>query len=269
MRRGAGLALLGLLLAACGSLIPNEAAPTYTVQGGENALTLPAWTFCTKTMCADGMPPDPPAGVGRPDQVRVGFSERGWTLTAEFSPVGADCGRAYDLPLTRDGSDWVLDPAGPAGTYDVTLSAHGNPHGDAVATFRWTTPVRGVLPPPEAGLLTDHLELHVRNLATTPQQGRLTVTVTSATGQVSTVRPEHARPEEESGTCRPEGRIDFSPPGIEAPDLGPYPRRYDVRLELDGRSYTAAATAPDGAPGVDGHPTAYLTFDPPLPAFTG
>lgn len=82
---------------------------------------------------------------------------------------------------------------------------------------------------------------------------------------MTTAEPE----QQESGTCRPPGRSHFNPTGSDLSDLGPTPRRYDVRLTLDGQTYAATATVPPRARDFDGHPTTYLTFDPPLPAFTG
>ena len=147
------------------------------------------------------------------------------------------------MPLTpTDNGGWTLDPAGPAVTYDVTLRAEGAP-GDAVATFTWTTPVRGTIPAPEAELLTDFVELHVRNLDRTPETGRATVTVTAADGRVTTVRPE-----KEHAACSDTGLVTFYAGETASLDYGPEPLRYDVRLELDGRRYRAEATAPAAGP---------------------
>jgi hypothetical protein len=245
-----------------------DSAPIFTVQGQGDPIELSAWTFCHKRMCADGHPPDHPPSVGRPPAVAVRFSEPGWTLTAGFSAPNEDCTREFAVPLTRtDNDDWTLQPAGPAGTYDVTLRAAGEP-GDAVATFTWTTPVRGTIPAPEAELLTDFLELHVRNLDRTPETGRATITVTAADGTVNTIRPE-AEWLEAGTTCSDTGLINFYSGESASRNFGPEPRRYEVRLELDGRRYRAEATTPAEVEERDGHAQVALTFDPPLPAFTG
>jgi hypothetical protein len=241
-----------------------DSAPTFTVQGQGDPIKLPAWTFCTKDLCADGHPPEDPPSVGRPEAVLIWFSEPGWTLTAGFSARGEDCTREFAVPLTRSDDGWTLEPAGPADTYDVSLAADGDP-GDAVATFTWTTPGRGTIPAPEATLLTDSMELHVRNLDRTPENGRATVTVTAADGQVTTVRPE----EQNGVTCSDTGLINFYTSGLDQLALGPEPLRYDVRLELDGQRYRAEATAPEDVEERNGHTQIALTFDPPLPAFTG
>jgi hypothetical protein len=202
--------------------------------------------------------------------VQVRFSEPGWSLTAEFEAANADCSRVYEVPLIRmtDG-EWTLDPAGPAGTYDVTLWADGNPSGDAVATFRWTAPTRGTMPTPTAQLLAEYFEMHVSNLATTPEEGSLTVTVTGSDGKTTIVRPEQSRPEAGGATCTAPGRIDFDAANAGSrPDLGAPPLRYDVRLTLDGAEYRAGAVVPPDTKN-DGHEYVELDFTPPLPAFTG
>ncbi len=245
-----------------------DSAPVFTVQGQGDPIELSAWTFCTKKLCADGMAPENPAGVGRPTAVTVRFSEPGWTLRAGFSAPDEDCTREFEVPLIPAGDGgWTLQPAGPAGPYEVELRADGGP-GSAVATFTWTTPVRGTIPPPEARLLTDFLELRVRNLDRTPKTGRATVAVTAADGKVTTVRPEPERLEE-GASCPDTGLVNFYTSALDPPALGPEPRRYDVRLELDGRRYRAEATAPADLEERDGHPQVPLTFDPPLPGFTG
>lgn len=281
MRRGAGLALAGLLLAACGTS-PTEAAPgnpdrvgqspAFVVRGEGEPVTLKAWTFCADSMCADGAPPEDPPSVGRPAAVTVRFSEPGWTLSAEFQTPNQDCVREFSVPLTQtDDGGWVLGPAGPADTYDVTLSARGtgNGGGDAFATFSWTAPARGTIPAPEADLITDFAELSVRNLDRTPKVGRATITITAADGKVTTIRPPAEGLDEEGEPCAADGRILFYAGQTDPTDYGPEPLRYDVRLELDGQSYRAEATAPGDVEQRDGHPRIDLNFDPPLPAFTG
>ena len=259
--------MLILVGSACTTSVAAS-TPTFTVHGQGDPIELSAWSFCNRSMCADGHPPDDPPSVGRPAAVAVRFSEPGWALTAGFSASDKDCTREFAVPLTpTDGGEWTLKPAGPAGRYDVDLRAEGSP-GSAVATFTWTTPARGTIPAPAAELLTDFLELHVRNLDRTPKTARATVTVTAADGKVTTVQPK-AEPLEEGANCPDIGRIDLYAGETAPEDYGLEPLRYDVRLELDGQQYRAKATAPADVEHRDGHPQVALTFSPPLPAFTG
>jgi len=258
------VAVLLLTGSGCATDVAGH-APVFTVQGEGDPIELAAWTFCTKSLCADGMPPEDPLSVGRTEAVTVGFSEPGWTLRAGFAAPDQDCTREFEVPLVRsDGGGWTLEPAGPAGAYEVTLRAAGEP-GDAFATFAWTTPVSGPIPGPEAHLLTEALELQLRNLLRTPESARATITVTAADGRVTTVRPAA----ESNVRCSETGLITFYTADPASPDYGPEPRRYEVRLELDGRRYRAEATTPAEVEERDGHALVALTFDPPLPAFTG
>jgi len=70
-------------------------------------------------------------------------------------------------------------------------------------------------------------------------------------------------------TCSDTGLINFYAGESASRNFGPEPRRYEVRLELDGRRYRAEATTPAEVEERDGHALVALTFDPPLPAFTG
>ena len=111
--------------------------------------------------------------------------------------------------------------------------------------------------------------MHVSNLATTPEKGSLTVTVTTADGKTTVVHPEESRPEREGATCSAPGRIDFyAEKAGGKPDLGAPPLRYDVRLTLDGIDHRAGAVVPRDSKN-DGHEYVDLAFNPPLPAFTG
>ena len=67
--------------------------PSFTVRGDGKPIMLQAWTFCIKTRCADGAPPDNPPSVGDPETVAVRFSEPGWTLAAEFQTADDSCSR--------------------------------------------------------------------------------------------------------------------------------------------------------------------------------
>lgn len=258
--------MVAVLLLAGGGCATDIAglAPTFTVQGDGDPIALTTHTYCRPSICVDGSPPDNPPTVGRPGAVRVRFSEPGWTLNASFWTPGQRCGREFRVSLTQtDDGDWTLDPAGPAGTYHITLEARGK--GDAFATFAWTTPHQGTMPAPQARLLTDVIELTVSDLATTPKLGTLTMTVTAANGKVTTIGPEQVRSREQECTV---GRIQFYL-GPSEENLGPPPLSYDVRLRLEDSDHRARVRVPDDVSVEDGHPQADLTFDPPLAAYTG
>ena len=116
---------------------------------------------------------------------------------------------------------------------------------------------------------TDAFEMNISNLARTPKQGRLAITLTSTDGRTTTVRPEH-HPADDIA-CPAVGRSYFAVQESVRPwdlDFGAPPLSYDVRLRLDGTDYRAGAATPRDEKS-DGRPYVALTFDPPLPAFTG
>lgn len=253
-----------------------QAPPAVTVQGAGDPVELEAWTFCFRTGCADGLPPVTPQDVGATDQVRVSFPLDDWTFEAGFAAAGVDCARQQSVALERsDDGSFVVEPAGRAGTYDVTLTGRGE-HGDLFVTFRWTTTTDGPLATPEArtAVLADHdgvldsygVELYLSNLATTPAEASATITVTSAEGVERTLTPTRAVAE-----CFPEGSVTWNGPndaGKEAAEaLGRGPYTYEVEVTLDGVVHRATATWPDDV--VEGEePSVSLRFEPPLPALS-
>ena len=190
------------------------------------------------------------------------------------------------LAVGADGSH-LLEPAGRAGTYDVIITGSGG--GSLSAQFRWTTPVDGPLPEPEALLAvvtTDRrgrvdsygVGLEISNLAATPRTSAATVTVTSSDGKVTTLVGER-----ESGNPRRpprpavEGSVYWDSPRVEPtrkfepiPEsavnaIGLPPFRYDVEVVLDGVRHLATARWPDEEL-PDDQPRVRLQFAPPLPA---
>ena len=294
--RWAVAALASLVLAACGETAPNqpagkpeksvtvapsngplepgglEAPPPVTVRFFDQSIDLHAWTYCYRNGCADGSPPRNPPDVGNPEEVVVEFPLSGWSFNASFSPSGEKCGRIQTVPLevTGDG-EFVLRPAGHAGTYDVTLFGRGN--GDLFTTFQWTTPTDGPLPEPKARLavLANHdgavdsygVELQVSNLARTPRRASALITVRSANGDALTFKAIQAR-----GGCFSEGTVYWDGPddkGLAAAELDGRPYTYEVELMLDGERYVASATWPDDE--IRGNaPSVSLEFAPTLPA---
>ncbi len=292
------IAALSLLLTACAgaasnrgragaptipTLSPSEhdnapgnlqAPPPVTLRFFEQSIELHPWTYCYGSGCADGVPPRDPPHVGDPEEVLVQFPLSGWSFKASFTPAGEKCGRRHDARLEpRGDGEFVLQPAGYANTYDVTLFGRGN--GDLVVTFRWTTPTDGPLAVPEARLsvLADHdgqvdsygVELEVTNLARTPRRVAATITVTSREGESLAFRARRSR-----RGCWPEGTVYWDGPddkGLAAARLGKPPFTYKVELLLDGTRYVATATWPDDE--IKGYqPSVALDFTPDLPALS-
>ena len=249
---------------------PLDAPPPVTVRTDTTVLSLAPWTFCYERGCADGMPPASPPTVGNAARVEVAFELDGWTFEASFSPVGVACPRQQSVPLAKVGDRLVLEPAGPAGTYDVTLFGRGS--GDLFVTFRWTTPRDGPMPVPEARLaiLADHdgavdsygVELELSGLRETPRSATADITVTAGNGRSLTFSAERAE------RCFGEGVVYWDgpdEPGRQAADLGPAPFTYDVVVVLDGVRHRATAAWPSDE--IDGNePSVKLDFVPALPA---
>jgi hypothetical protein len=248
-----------------------DSPPPVTVRSPSTALTLHPWTFCYKNGCADGFPPAEPPDVGSADELAVEFPLKNWQFTATFKPEGVNCPRQHVVPLPRGADDtFALRPAGPAGTYEVTLAGQGE--GDLFVSFQWTTPRDGPMPTPEARLaiVADHdgqpdsygVELVLSNLASTPIQSSAEISVTSAGGRSITFEPTVA------SRCIAEGTVYWDGPddqGRAAAQLGEPPFTYDVEVTLDGISYRASATWPtDQIPGNE--PSVALEFSPPLPS---
>ena len=251
-----------------------EAPPPVTVRSSEQSIDLHAWTYCYKNGCADGAPPRHPPDVGQPEQVTVEFPLPGWSFEASFTPADEKCGRVQQVPLepTSEGT-FVLRPAGYADTYDVTLFGRGN--GDLFTTFRWTTPVDGPLPKPEARLAvlagndgtvdSYGVELEVANLARTPRRAAASITVRADDGESLTFEADLA-----GGRCFPAGTLYWDGPddkGLAAAELGGRSFTYRVELVLDGERYVARATWPEDE--IHGNePSVPLEFEPSLPALS-
>jgi hypothetical protein len=251
---------------------PGAKPPPVTVRSSDRSFRLSPYTYCYRTVCADGFPPAHPPEVGSPQKVFIEFPLSGWSFTAFFRPAREGCGRLQEVPLQPAGEGaWVLQPAGHAGTYDVDLSGKGD--GDLYVTFHWTTPQDGPLPSPEARLavLAEHdgrvdsygVELEVANLARTPERASATITVRAASGEAVTFEATRSKQR-----CLPEGTAYWDGPdqeGHAAAALGEGPFTYEVELVLDGHRYVATASWP--ADEIAGNePSVALRFTPDLPA---
>jgi hypothetical protein len=248
-----------------------EKPPPVTVRFFDESVALEAWTYCYRSVCADGAPPAEPSDVGNPGEVVVEFPLAGWSFSAAFRPAGDECGRIQEVPLEAVGDGrFRLRPAGHARTYDVTLFGRGD--GDLFTTFRWTTPADGPLPTPEARLAVlahsgrrPHsygVELELTNLVRTPKHASARITVQARDGDAISFDAKRS-----DARCLPQGTVYWDAPdakGLEAAALGEGPFDYRVELELDGMGYVAVAVWP-GDEIAGNEPSVALHFVPNLP----
>ena len=86
------------------------------------------------------MPPSDPPDVGEAAREVAEFPLDGWTFEAWFVQIGVACPRRQRVEVAKTGDHtFVVEPAGAADTYAVTLFGRGE-GGDLSVTFRWTTP---------------------------------------------------------------------------------------------------------------------------------
>lgn len=248
-----------------------RAPPPVTVQTANGDVFLEASSYCFGNGCVDGIPPRNPPDVGDLEQVAFGFPLPGWTFEATFAPVGQACPRRHTVPVEQtDEGVYVVEPAGPADTYDVSLFGRGD--GDLFVTFRWTTPRDGVMPVPSGRLavLANHdgavdsygVELELSDLAETPEVATADITVTAANGRSLTFTASRAP------GCLAQGTVYWDGPddaGLAAAALGPAPFTYDVVVTIGEVEHRATATWPDDEI-EDFAPSVPLEFVPPLPA---
>jgi len=265
----------------------GEGAPPLTLELDGKLVDLEPWTSCFSTPakgsdtivssgCFDGFPPPDPYDVGDRDAVAFSFPLKDWTFEATFTENGAKCPRSITVPVEQTSArTFLVEPAGLPGDYDVNVFGRG-PEGDVITTFAWATPQAGPLPEPSGylGLVSDDgdgyvaypVEMGISDLAATPEEASVTVTVTAADGRSRTIGPIAAE-----RRCSGAGTVYFreGEGGAAVPfELGPAPFTYRAEVILDGTRYVGTAVWPrderrDEAPYTD------LTFDPPLPEFAG
>jgi len=270
--------------------LANEPSPV-VVRLADRDVSLDPWTYCwsgpagtggvASGVCSDGSPGKvfELDDVGTPASVELWFGVDDWEFQATFAQVGVDCPRRFTVDAEPTGDHtFRLDPAGPAGRYQVDLFGRGN-GGDVAASFVWTTPTDGPVEPPAASiaLVTDAdaeltsygLELGVSGLGFQPRQASARVTATAANGRSMTLTPPRDDVRGGDGDCYEQGSLFFRGDDAQArsvAELGPAPYTYDVVLTLDGRDYVGTAVWPRDEK-ADEAPYTTLTFDPPLPAY--
>lgn len=267
--------------------VPGEdpaGAPTVTVTGGFTRSVQP-YSFCSATMCADGIPTDPPDDVGSSSSLTVEIGASGWNLFANLSPVGG-C-RAVEAPVTRlaDGR-FRVDVVGPAGAYDVSLFAQATPgapvRGDVAAAVRWTSTASGAaLPGPRtyAIVVTPGGESYgdpsvfLEHIGSSARLGSASVVI-SRDGRTTAPIPFAQEPEQSCDdgrsrffTNRQAVEAALATAGI-APGGGSM--TLQVTLVLGGVTYVATAPATASSIGPGGEicrECAKLDFSPALPGY--
>lgn len=284
---------------SAGSTGPREPAappaapePTYTwsdtpspvvLRLADGDIELQPWTYCWtgpdgSGICTGGAPGNVSEldDIGRPESVNFWFGMPGWEFQATYSEIGVACPRENTIDATATGDQtFRLDPAGPAGRYQVDLFGRGK-QGDVSASFIWTTPHSGPIDQPEAYIalvagqddeLTSYgLEVGVQDLGFQPRQAIARVTATAANGRSMTLDTEA----EGHGGCYAEGTVFLSGDDTEAravAHLGPAPFTYKVTFTFDGQEYVGTAVWPRDEKH-DEAPNTTLSFNPPLPAYT-
>jgi hypothetical protein len=251
----------------------EEGPPSVVVSAGGTELTLAPWTYCYRSTCADGMPPDDPPHIGSPDEVAVAFPLGGWTFDAFFLPLGATCGRRDTTALDRvTATTHSLGPVGEPGEQVVTLFARGQGQGDLFVSFRWTVPEGApfTVPTATASIVADldgrmdsyGVELGASHLAATPGEATASVVVTSAGGDAHDIALRRLPNGCDDATVRFDAPVED---GLRAAALGDPPFTYDVTLTVDGTVHRATAVWPDDVD-PECSPCVVLRFDPPLPA---
>lgn len=238
---------------------------------GADDMELQASTWCNRSACADGVPPDELPDVGSRSDVRFTFAATGWEFEAALTQTDTACPRSITVPGGREDDTYVLGPAGPPATWGVSLVGRGG--GEVITGFRWTTTEQGTMPEPQAvlGLISEKggklgsygFELGIQDIAAYEDVPTAEVTVVAAGGEALTFEAR-GRP-----TCGAAGTVFFNQPkanGHEAARLGKPPFAYTVRLTLNDVVYVGTGIYPDDVVD-DWHGYVALTFDPPLPAY--
>lgn len=254
----------------------GKGVPPLTLMLSDRMVVLAPWTYCYGNACVDGAPPAHLDEVGSPEVVHFSFPEPGWSFEVTFKEKSNGCGRSITVPARSIGDTaFSVTPAGSAGAWDVQLFGRGPQGGDAVYSFGWTTSTTGTMPEPDAylGIVSTtgdetHVyapELAINDLRSTPDEATAVITVTDAHGASRTLEPMHPEPGCSEGTLFFRG-ADSLVNVLQS--VAEVPVTYTVRLTMDGTTYTGTAVYPDDE--IKGNePYASLTFDPPLPAYTG
>lgn len=252
----------------------EQRPPPVTLYLEDETVDLVPSSYCWGIACVDGFDSGPQADVGRRDLLEFTYPgpDVGDGFKAFFREEGNDCARTFPSAAVQTGPDsYALRPAGPPGDYTVGLT------GPLGTTYvNWQTTEAGPMPKPKGRLavvanddgdLTSYgVALSVENIAATSTHPEATITATAANGRSITIGPLRSRGCVTSGTYYLNEKDRAS--GLQASRLGPAPFTYRVELLLDGIEHVGTAVWPDDQFD-DFHGYSKLTFDPPLPAYSG
>jgi len=243
----------------------GKGAPPIFVHTDDGQTRVKPWTYCYGGTCADGMPMAPFATAPDGTVAQFSFPFTDWEFEATFTRMSeADdgCARVLSVPVEHQGGHvYAVPAAGDPGTYRVDVFGRAPQGGDVMASFEWTTTEAGIFPEPFAQVSAHYtgLELGVRDLAD----------VAKATAEVTVTYPDRA-PEHfgpiKGSPCA--GAVWFTS-REQYDDVEPTPPvDFRVVLTLDGVEYVGTARWPRDEI-KDNEPSAVLTFEPELPAWTG
>lgn len=259
------LVLLTILTGACtGATGSSDTPPPFVVRADETELVLSPVTFCwnsdTGGVCVDGTLPDELPNLGTVE----GSIEVSWPLTEwAFSGTAVESGAvACAVDRTAELSPlgnrlWLIEPPGPAGSYDIFISGRG-PEGDVHAAFSVTTMASGDFHDAEALVEAAELTLTVYEVNDSMPA---TAHVTVVAGDGNSTNSELSLADDCIGDHVLVFRSDESA-AASVLDLGSSPYQFSYELNLGDVTHTAQVMYVDQL--VAGQTTIYPNFVPPF-----
>lgn len=251
--------------------------PRLVVYGDGAPVSVDATSFCWGGGCADGayLPGRWPhvSGASLPITVAPDVS-----VYVAMRSLDRGCTTSDSAYLTSDHQGRaVLEPFGPPGRYEVSVSIQRPGGGDASYELVWKTSAAGSPPAARAemGLLAAHADdghlmafgpsVETWGVRAADLTG-VTATVTAADGSAYTLPPLKRTADRDRPGCPP-ASVTYQgsdADGTPALGLGPGPYTYRVTLTIDGKRYVGTGVWPRDENRYD-HPYVPLTFQPPLP----
>jgi hypothetical protein len=255
----------------------GERPPRLVVYGDGGPVSVDPTSSCWSGTCADGayLPATWPhvSGVSLPIGVAADTS-----LFVEMRSLDRRCTTSESAHLTTDHEGHAtLEPLGPPGRYEVSVSVQRPGGGDASYELVWNSPAEGSPPPARAemGFLAAHadggrvmafgLSVETWGIRGADLTG-MTAAVTAADGSTVTL-PTPPRTAGRDRTGCPPASVTYEGAATDlapVPGLGPGPYTYRVTLTIAGRQYVGTGVWPRDEDPYD-QPYVPLAFVPPLP----